>query len=75
MSSPDPLQQLRDLDRTSAEFPDNLTNILLTEGWVGQTQTLSPKGLSELLEYLDKVCVQVAFSRSLLISIEGPRLS
>jgi len=75
MSSPDPLKRLRDLDRSSVGFPDNLTNVLLTRGWTDQVQKLPPEGLRELVEYLDKVCVLIGFSRSVLIGVEGPRLS
>ena len=75
VSSPNPLRRLHDLDKTSPEFPDILTNLLLTEGWINQAQNLPPKGLRELVEYLDEVWVLIAFSRSLLISIEGPRHS
>ena len=75
MPSPDPLKRLRGLDRSSAGFPDNLTNILLTEGWMDQAQNPSPEVLRELVEYLDKVCVLIAFSRSVLISIKAPRFS
>jgi len=57
MSSSNPLQQLQDLDGSSTEFPDKLTDILLTEGWIDQVQNLPPEGLGELVDRLDNVCV------------------
>lgn len=72
MFPPNPLQRLRDLDRSSTEFPDKLTGIL-TEGWIDQAQNLSPEGLRELIECLDNVSVQITFTRSLLISVEDPQ--
>ena len=57
MSSPNPLQQLRDLDELSPGFPSQLTDVLLGEGWVNQAQDLADDDLGELVEYLDGVSV------------------
>jgi len=70
MSSLSPLQRLRDLDKSSAGFPDQLTDLLLMEGWMDQAQTDDLRGL---VEYLDSVRLRIAFARSLLNDIVGPR--
>ena len=66
MSSPDTLQGLRGLDRSSVGFSDQLIDILLMGEWADQAQNLPPKDLRELIEYLDSVRVRIAFTRLLL---------
>ena len=73
MSSPDPLQRLRDLERSSVGFSDRLIDILLMGEWTDQAQNLPPNDLRELIEYLDSVRVRIAFTRLLLSGVVGPR--
>lgn len=73
MPSLNPLQQLRDLKRSSAEFPDQLIDVLLGEDWMDQTQHLPHDDVKELVGYLDGVRVRIAFTCSLLIRIVGPQ--
>lgn len=75
MSSPDPLERLLDLDRSSREFPSQLANILLMEDCMNRAQTLPYNGLMKFVEDLDRVCVQITFIRSLLTAMIGPRRS
>lgn len=57
MPSLNPLQQLRDLDRSAPGFPNQLTDILCKEGWADRAQGLPGDDLEELVEYLDSVRV------------------
>ena len=72
MPSPNPLQRLQGLDRSSPEFPNRLTDIL-GEDWMNHAQNLSPNDLEEFVEYLDSVCVWVAFTHPLLNNIVDPQ--
>jgi hypothetical protein len=67
------LQQLFDLDRSSSEFPNQLTSILLREDCMNQAQALPCEDLGKFVEYLDSVCVQIVFTCSPLNGIVGPR--
>jgi len=75
MPQPNPLQLLRDLDRSSAGFPDRLTDVLLREDWMAQVRGLPRNDLEGLVEYLDSVCVWIAFTQPSLSSIVGPQHS
>lgn len=72
MSPPDPLERLRDLDRFSREFSDQLADVLLMEDCMTRAQTLPDNELTKFVEDLDYVCGQVAFTSSLLNTIIGP---
>ena len=73
MSSPNPLQRLRDLDGSSPGFPNQLTDILLREGWANRAKDLADDDLGELVEYLDGVSVQIVSVHFLLNTIVGPQ--
>jgi hypothetical protein len=73
MSSANPLELLRDLDRSSSEFPNQLTSILLREDCMNRAQALPCEDLGKFVEYLDSVCVQIVFTCSPLNGIVGPR--
>jgi len=75
MPQPNPLQLLQELGRSSAGFPDQLTEILLREDWMVRVQDLPRNDLEALVEYLDNVCVRIAFTQSSLSSIVGPQHS
>jgi hypothetical protein len=66
------LQQLFDLDRSSSEFPNQLTSILLREDCMNQVQVLPCEDLGKFVEYLDSVCVQIVFTCSPLNGLVGP---
>ena len=72
MPSPNPLQRLQGLNRSSPEFLDRLTDIL-GEDWMNYAQNLSRNDLEEFVEYLDSVCVRVSFAHPLLNGIVGPQ--
>jgi len=65
MPSPNPpaLQQLRRLDRSSSDFPDQLSNVLYGEEYQKCVPNLQSDDLAWLVEYLDKVCRHVALPR------------
>ena len=73
MSSANPLRLLRDLEKSSPEFPNQLTSILLREDCMNQAQALPCEDLGKFVEYLDSVCVQIVFTCSPLNGIVGPR--
>ena len=75
MSQHELLQQLWDLVRSPPRFPDRLADILLRVDWVDLAQGLQEDDLRDLVESLDGVCVQIAFTRSLLNNTVGPQYS
>ena len=48
-------QRLYKLDRSSAQFPERLDELLQDEGWMEDIQNLSRHRLMELIDYLDNV--------------------
>ena len=48
-------RRLHELDRSSAQFPERLDELLQDEGWVKDIQCLSRHRLMELVDYLDNV--------------------
>jgi len=48
--------QLRDLDRSSSEFPVKLGKIILRKDWENQVEELSSQDPERLVENLDYVC-------------------
>jgi len=73
MPSPNLLQQLHDLDRSSPEFPNQLTDILLGEVWVRCLQGLPREGFRPFVKYLDTVRPRIAPTYSPLNTITGPQ--
>jgi hypothetical protein len=73
MLSANPLRRLRDLDRSSSEFPNQLIDILLREDCTNQAQALPSDDLGEFVECLDRVCMQIAFTHPPLNYTVGPR--
>lgn len=71
MPSPEPFRRLRDLDRSSPKFPDQLTDILLGEDGVNLVQNLPYEDLGPFVEYLDSVRLWVAVTCSLLNIVVG----
>ena len=62
MTSPNLLQQLHHLDRSSSEFHDQLSNILYGEEYERHMADLKSDDLVSLVDYLDKVCCCVSLS-------------
>ena len=62
MTSPNLLQQLHHLDRSSSEFHDQLSNILYGEEYERHVADLDNDDLVSLVDYLDKVRCCVALS-------------
>ena len=50
-----PLQQLRDLDKTSPQFHEQLTNFLRGDDYRNGVSNLEGEDLTWLVEYLDGV--------------------
>ena len=60
MASPNLLQQLHRLDRSSPRFNDQLSNVLYGEEYKPYVEGLQNDDLVELVDYLDKVRCYVA---------------
>ena len=60
--SPNPLQRLYDLDRSSSEFPNQLTDILLGEDYVNLVRHLSCEDSGPVVEHLESVGLRIAFT-------------
>ena len=71
MSSYSPLRQLRRLDRSSSEFPDQVTDILYGEDYKQWVQTVRDKDLVGLVDYLDKVRCHVPLLHTLLKPLQA----
>jgi len=65
MSPPNPLEQLRLLDRSSSKFHDRVGNILYGEDYKQWVPNLQGGDLVWLIDYLDKVRRRVSLLRSL----------
>lgn len=68
-----PLQRLQDLDRSSRNFSNQLTDILSMEDCMNQAQNLQYGDLQKLVEDLDHVCVHLVVTCFLLSSVIGPQ--
>lgn len=73
MPSPNPLQQLHGLDRSSPEFPCQLTGVLLGEDFVDCVQNPPCEDLGPFVEYFDSVRLRVTFVFPPLNVVAGPR--
>ena len=72
MSSRNPLEQLRRLDRSSPDFHDQLCNVLYAREYERCVLTLQGDDLVWLVEYLDKVRCRIAIPRSpALMTVEA----
>ena len=60
MTSPELLQRFKRLDKSSPQFPDQLTNLLYKEGFKDQILKLRDEDVVWLVEYLDEVCLSIA---------------
>ena len=63
MTSQNLLQQLRDLDESSPEYHDQLSNMIYGEEYKRCVGGLQGDDLVELVDYLDKVRCRVALLR------------
>lgn len=68
MTSPDPLQQLRRLDRSSSKFCDQLNNVLHGEEYNRRLKNIQDNDLAGLVDYLEEVRRHVGLLRSPLRS-------
>jgi len=59
MPLPNPLKQLRRLDRSSPKFHDQLSNVLYGEDYKQCVPNLQGDDLVWLVDYLDKVCRRI----------------
>jgi len=48
-------QRLYELDRTSAQFPNQLDELLRSQQWTEDVEVLSEDEIKELISYLDEV--------------------
>ena len=60
MTPSDLLQQFYNLDRSSSEFHDQLSNILYGKEYKEHVPSLQGDGLAWLADYLDKVRLRVS---------------
>ena len=58
------LQQLHELDRSSSQFHDQLSNLLRGEEYRNSVLNLQSDDLALLVEYLDTVSLQIALVQS-----------
>lgn len=72
-SPSDPIQLLWDLVRSPLRSPDQLTSILVAVDWVNRAQDLQEQELNQLVESLDEVRVEIAFTCSPLNSTVDPQ--
>ena len=66
MNPPNPLQKLRDLDRTSPQFDNQLINFLRGNEYKDATPSLQGENLAWLVGYLDNVSLHFVFLRPAL---------
>jgi len=59
MPLPKILRQFDRLDKSSPQFPDELTNLFDGGGYKGWIFWLQDEGASWFIEYLDKVCIRI----------------
>ena len=74
MTPPNPLQQLRDLDRTSPQFRPQLVDILRGKEYQDVVPSLQGDDLTWLVEYLDSVSLQpITLPFALNAGVDRPR--
>ena len=61
MNTPGPLLQLRDLDRTSLQFHEQLCTLLSSDEYQDVISELDGEDLTWLVEYLDDVSLPTIF--------------
>ena len=66
MNPPNPLQPLYDLDRTSLQFHDQLSNFLRGGEYQNGVLSLKSEDLAQLIEYLDSVSLPTISPHSAL---------
>ena len=71
MIPPEPLRQLRDLNKASPQFHEQLSNFFRGDVYRNVLPHLSGDNLEWLVEYLDGVSFQIIFSRSALNTSSG----
>ena len=71
--SPNPLQHPHELNRSSPEFPSQLTGILLGEDFVNCSPDLPCKDSGPFAEYLDSARLQITLVCPLLDIVAGPQ--
>ena len=57
----DLLHQLRHLNQSSLDFPDQLANLLHEQGYLDCVKNLQGRDLAWLVGYLDNVCFLVQY--------------
>jgi len=62
ITTPNPLQILHDLDRSSPQFHNQLSNLLRREEFRNFVSNPSSEGLGQLAEYLDNVSLQMTLA-------------
>ena len=72
MTPPDPLKTLRDLDRTSPHFHDQLIDFLRGNEYRDATPSLQGEDLAWFVNYLDNVSLRLASPRPTLTVGTGP---
>ena len=72
MTPPNPLQKLRDLDRTSPHFHDQLINFLRGNEYQNVALNLQGEDLAWLVDYLGNVSLHFVFPRPALTASTGP---
>ena len=68
----DPLQSLRDLDRTSPHFHNQLVDLLRGDEYRDDIPNLKGRGLSWLVDYLDNVSIPHSLLAQILCEISDP---
>lgn len=72
MNPTDPLQNLRNLDRASPRFHNQLSDFLREDEYRAAIPNLRGEGLTWLVEYLDSVSLRPIFSHSAPNAGVGP---
>ena len=73
MNSPNPLQPLYDLDRTSPQFHKHLTNFFRRSEYQNVVPSLKSEDLTWLVEYLDSVSLPTISPHSVFNTCVGSR--
>ena len=71
MVLPNPLQQLRDLDKSSPQFQEQLRGLFRGEEYQGLVPNLQGEDLVWFVEYLDGVSLQTIYPYSVLTTSIG----
>lgn len=70
-SSSNPLQRLHCLEKSSPQFPDQLTSLLSEKEYKDYTSGLRGEDLVWLVDFLDDVCLDTTISHSILMRSAG----